>query len=273
MDYSKSNELYKDLDPEFGVNLYRFNGLDIPFNPSWKNIGINLSGGADSSCLLMLLCKIIKKENSKCRVHIIQFQRCWNTRPWQKHVAQTIFDKFQELFPDIDFIQHKHFIPISFEESGLGVLTVDQDGRMRSGVQIAVDEYNQYAAYNNNLDALYNAITQNPDIEILKKPTDRNKLSENGNLKNLLFESNGRLFIFPFRFVKKDWIVSEYRRQGFENLYATTRSCEGSIGHETIKDIIPTLEDYKPGMYVPTCNECYWCLERSWAENKANNQS
>ena len=64
MDFTQSNKLYETRDPNWGINLYRYDGVDIPFNPAWTNIGINLSGGADSSCLLMLLCKIIVSTGS-----------------------------------------------------------------------------------------------------------------------------------------------------------------------------------------------------------------
>lgn len=80
MNFIESNEIYKKLtDTE--IQLYNFNGLDIPFNPKWKRIGVNLSGGADSSCLLALLGNIISKNNINCEVHIITHIRCWNTRP------------------------------------------------------------------------------------------------------------------------------------------------------------------------------------------------
>ena len=49
IDFTESNKLYEGRDPKLGLNLYRFDGLDIPFNPAWTNIGINLRGGEDRS--------------------------------------------------------------------------------------------------------------------------------------------------------------------------------------------------------------------------------
>jgi hypothetical protein len=251
-----------------GINLYRFDGLDIPFNPEWKNIGINLSGGADSSCLLMLLSKIIVQTNSACRVHVVQHRRCWSIRPWQGPVALAVFNKFQELFPTIEYVRHTNFIPVSLEWGVLGPITKDDNGRDRSGDQIIVDEFNEFVMFNENIDAMYNGTSRNPDVDFPGKMMNRELLPEDGKLRDILFKKNKGLVILPFKFVRKDWIVAEYYRQDMADLYNTTRSCEGSIGHDTSKEVVPTLDDYKPGMYIPLCGDCFWCLERNWADSK-----
>lgn len=268
MDFTVSNNLYHSRDPGLNINLYRFNGLDIPFNPAWKNIGINLSGGADSSCLLMLLCKIIEQTNSQCRIHVIQHHRCWTVRPWQGHIALSVFNKFKELFPGIEFIRYKNFIPVSLEWGVLGPITTDPRGRPRSGDQIIVDEFNEYVMYNENLDAMYNGTSRNPDVDLPHKMMNREKGPEEGELRDLMFKKRKGVVSLPFKFVRKDWIVAEFYRQNLSELYHITRSCEGDIGHPSSADVVAKLEDYKPGMYIPVCNQCFWCLERSWAESK-----
>ena len=87
--FEVSNALYKDLYkhfPEEADNfvLHRISGLDIPFNPKWTQIGINISGGADSASLCLLLCNLIKQNSYNCKIHVITFVRCWTTRPWQE---------------------------------------------------------------------------------------------------------------------------------------------------------------------------------------------
>lgn len=269
IDFSASNALYKNIPESYGnIQLFRFDGLDIPFNPDWKNIGINLSGGADSSCLLMLLCKIIEETNSACRVHVIQHHRCWNIRPWQGPVALEVFNKFKELFPTIEFIRYKNFIPVELEWGVLGPITTDAKGRPRSGDQIIVDSFNEYVMYNENIDAMYNGTSRNPDVDLPHKMMNREKSAEEGEVRDLIFKKVKGLVLLPFKFVRKDWIVAEYYRQGHADLYNTTRSCEGNVGHTTSAKLIPTMEDYKPGMYVPLCKECFWCLERDWADSK-----
>jgi hypothetical protein len=270
LNFTESNNLYKKISPELGINLYKFDGLDIPFNPLWKKIGINLSGGADSACLMMLLGKIIVENNIDCEVHIITHHRCWNVRPWQSSIANNVFNKLEEKFPTIKFVKHKNYIPPELEWGVLGPITKDPFGRDRSGDQIIVASFNEYTMYNEQLDAMYNGTSRNPDVDFPHKMENREKPPEKGILKDLMFKKQKGHVFLPFKFVRKDWIVAQYYRHGMVDLYETTRSCEGNIGHLTSKDIIPTLADYKPGMYVPICNECFWCLERSWAESKLN---
>ena len=49
-----------------GLHTHLVDGVYIPFNPNWKQVAINLSGGADSACLTFLLADIIQKNNYKC---------------------------------------------------------------------------------------------------------------------------------------------------------------------------------------------------------------
>jgi len=268
IDFSDSNKIYENLPEDSGIKLFRFDGLDIPFNPSWKNIGVNLSGGADSACLAMLLCKIISENNFDCRVHAIQHRRCWNIRPWQGPVALAVFNKFKELFPTVQFERHTNYIPPELEWGAIGPITKDETGRDRSGDQIIVGSFNAFIMYTEKLDAIFNATSKNPDVEFPGRMMNREKPASEGVISDLIWPKSKGWIVLPFKFVDKAWIRAQYIRQHMEDLYNTTRSCEGDVGHPTSKDIIPTLDDYKPGMYVPICGECFWCLERSWADSK-----
>lgn len=66
----------------------------------------------------------------------------------------------------------------------------------------------------------------------------------------------------PFRFIDKSEIYKCYVELGINELFDLTRSCEGEF-----VDI--TYKNYVPGQYVPTCNTCFWCKERSWAIEKS----
>jgi hypothetical protein len=268
IDFSVSNKIYENLDSNTGIKLYRFDGLDIPLNPNWKKIGINLSGGADSSCLLGILCKIIEEHNPDCEVHVITHHRCWNVRPWQASIALAVYEKFKEKFPNITFFRHKNYIPPELEWGVLGPITKDTTGRDKSGDQIIVASFNEYTMYNENLNAIYNATSRNPDVDFPHKMMNREKPPEEGVIKDLIFPKQKGHILIPFKFVRKDWIVAEYYRLGLEDIYQITRSCEGNLGHKTSSHIAAKLEDYKPGMYIPICGECFWCLEREWAESK-----
>jgi len=53
------------------------------------------------------------------------------------------------------------------------------------------------------------------------------------------------------------------------DLYNTTRSCEGDINHhDNVKEACGHFKDYKEGMHIPICGQCWWCEERSWAEKQ-----
>ena len=68
----------------------------IHFNADWKNIGISLSGGADSALLAYLVCSQIKDT----KVHILSHVRMWKTRPWQRYDSIRVFEWLQKRFPN-----------------------------------------------------------------------------------------------------------------------------------------------------------------------------
>ena len=274
MNFEVSNKIYEQLDPTLGINLYQFNGLDIPFNPEWTRIGINLSGGADSSCLLTLLCKIILDNKLKCQIHVISHVRCYNTRPWQGPIALDVYEKFvKDYYPSISFVRHTNFIPPELEWGVIGPITKDDDGRPRSGDQICVGSFNNYIIFKEKLDVVYNATSANPpDTGWVGGMKNREKPAEEGILKDLVINKNGHIICHPFRFADKSYILSQYHTFNKLDLYNMTRSCEGDINDSKIKEVVGTLETYDPAMHtidvIPKCGHCWWCLERDWAEAK-----
>lgn len=281
--FKDSNDLLKQISqrhPEArNFQFHRINGLDIPFDPNWKNIAVNLSGGADSASLCMLLARIIKNNNYDCKIHVITFVRCWDTRPWQQPISVDVFNKLKEMFPGIVYQRHEAYIPPELEFGVVGTLTSSGNSsghnRLegdRSGDMIYNDSFNSYITYRYNLDATFNATSKNPKGVTLDTHYDRapkrEKDAVEGELHDLIFLSkkSKKWFVTPYRFVQKDWILAQYYIFNAEDLLDTTRSCEGDLSEEPIKKEIPSLEDYSAGKYVPLCNICFWCLERAWAE-------
>jgi hypothetical protein len=249
------NKLYEEID----LPVFYFDELAIPFDLNWKNVGINLSGGADSAMLASMICKLISDHSIDCRVHIITYHRCWKTRPWQLDVSYTVFNKIKELFPNVFFERHVGYIPPELEWGTLGPIVEDKLGRKRSGDQIVVSSYNEYLIHQKSLDAIFEATTRNPTIDIEGKMPNREKSLDDAVLRDLIFKKNNGYVVSPFRFVQKDWILKQYKTRSLMNLYDLTRSCEGEF-----KDI--DYQSYVPGQYVPVCKSCFWCKERSWAE-------
>lgn len=264
--FKNNNRLYKKLPKN--VIKTNFSGLDFPFDPSWKRIGINLSGGADSALLTYLLCKIIKDNNFKTRVDIITYQRCWETRPWQGYYAQQVYDKLFTMFPDIIENRHLCYIPPELEHGSIGNIVNN-----RSGDMIIVGSYNKFSAWHHNLDAVFNGTSMNPDDSRTDRMKSRDKSAVQGSLNDLwhYVKSVDTFFVHPFKFVKKDWIVAQYHLMDILDLYNTTRSCEGDIRHhEAVKNVCSSFKDYEYGMHIPECNQCWWCEERRWANSRVN---
>lgn len=275
--FEDSNSIYKRLDgiesdlwKKMEVQLFRINGLDLPFSPKWKKIAVNLSGGADSACLTYLLSKIITENKFDCKIDVITHVRCWNTRPWQGPISIKVFDKLKLLFPEIINERHENFIAPELEHAISGFLFPDlvNTGMMRSGDQVSVGQYNQYCIHRFNLDAVFNATTMNPDVDFPKKMPDREKTAEDGVCRDLMVRYYDSFMFKPFTFVDKTWVMAQYHLFNLNELLESTRSCEGDVTASKIRMIFSNHQEYKPGRIVPLCDSCFWCLERKWASDK-----
>lgn len=262
--YKTNNNFYSKLPGD--ILLTRVNHLDIPFDKTWKRIGINLSGGADSALLTYLLCNIIRDNNLNTQIDIITYQRCWETRPWQGYIAQQVYMWLMNAFPTIISKRHLTYIPPEIEHGVIGPIV-----NGRSGDQIIVGSYNRFAAWNYKLDAVFNATSKNPDDLREDRMKNRDLDVADGSLSDLWYYKNDvkAVFAHPFRFVKKDWIVAQYHMHKILDLYSITRSCEGDINHhEVVKEACESFSHYKDGMKIPECGECWWCEERNWAQSR-----
>jgi hypothetical protein len=232
--------------------------MQIPFSSSWKKIAISLSGGADSALLAYLLCQQITSQE----LHIISHIRCWKTKPWQQQNSLDVYNWLKNRFPNIIFYRHTNFIPPEMEWGDKGPTMIDEYGKQVSGDNIELRAFAEYLCVSNNIDSYYNAVTRNPiGTEFHGMPTRDIEPTENN--KHLVEMNHmGVAAIHPFRFTQKNYIIKEYYRLGIVDLLDITRSCEGTFSNITYKN-------YKPGQYVPLCNNCFWCKEREWAINES----
>lgn len=231
---------------------------EIYFNSKWKNIGISVSGGADSALLAYLICSKIKDT----RVHILSHVRMWKTRPWQRYDSINVFNWLKTRFPNIEFIRHENFIPPDLEYGDKGAYIKDEYGQIRSGDQIIVRSHAEWIATTERLDAWYAGKTKNPsDPTITKGMPDRNVTVEDPN--ELIKDFNGVSICHPFLYTEKDWIIAQYIKYDILDLLNITRSCEGDFPNLNYKN-------YVVGQEVPECGECFWCQERNWAKSKNN---
>lgn len=263
---------YEHLKTVYETSVFKnithlIDGVCVPLSHKWKNIGISVSGGADSALLTYLLCDLIVKNKLDITVHIITNVRCWKTRPWQRHNSMEVFNYITNKFKKIRFKRHENFIAPDLEWGSKGASIVDEYGRLKSGNQIELRAHAEYVAHTEILDAWYCGVNQNPDKEFDQRLTDRdvllNALSDTV-LDKLIKAHMGGYACHPFTYVQKDWIVAQYKKLGIMDLFNLTRSCEGD--RDTSPEIFGNLDyrTYVAGQPVPVCEKCFWCQERLW---------
>jgi len=237
---------------------YDVDSVKIPFDKKWSNIAISLSGGADSALMAALLLDLIYQTKSNMTVHIISHTRMWKTRPWQSYDSKRVYNYLVNKYPGITFVRHTGFIAPEIEYGNIGPALTDEYGKMVSGDNIQQRAYAEYICYENNVDAYYNGVTRNPRLVDFDGMQERNLDPTEDNQHLYIMKHMNRYAVHPFRFVEKDWVVSQYRRLDLWDLFEITRSCEGEF--ESVNYI-----NYTPGQYVPICGKCFWCKEREWA--------
>lgn len=277
MEIEQINELYEKSNLDRTM-FHKEGGLIIPFHPSWKNIAVNVSGGADSAFLSSVLAKIIRDNGYNCKIHFISFVRVWEYRPWAPFISKEVYDKIKSTFPSVIGERIESFIPTDLEE---GVSGRDlYNGK--SGDRIIVNSFNKFAVYKYNLNAVYNATTLNPsDAEIgiidstNKRPKDReiDWYGDKGILALVNKETEdkgGSWNLYPLRYTDKRFVIGGYDRNGWNELLEITRSCEGDKNSDP--DLFASYLGYKhKESKLPLCGHCFWCVEREWATNKVLN--
>lgn len=228
----------------------------IPYNKSWTDVAISVSGGADSALLAYLVCDLAYEHNTT--VHIINHVRMWKTRPWQQHDADRVYNWLFQRFYHTTFKRHTNFIAPDIEYGNIGAALTDEYGKKVSGDNIQQRAYAEFIGHKYNIDAYYNAVTRNPRAVKFEGMTERSieRSEENKHLEYMIHM--GKVVSHPFRFIDKSWVLKQYQRLDLMDLFNITRSCEGEF---------PGLDytTYKPGQEVPTCGNCFWCKERQWA--------
>jgi len=263
------DNLIKDMyERDYGNMLHLVNGVYIPFDIKWKNIGVSVSGGADSAMLAYVLCKLITENDANTTVHIISHIRMWERRPWQRKNSLDVYDWLVGHFTNITFKRHENFISPDLEWGSQGATLIDEYGNINSGDIIEIQSFAKYIAHRENLDIYYNAVSHNPStLEIDNRFLRRDIVFDDSEkTRNLIIRKHGdRYSCHPFRFEEKKWIISCYKLFDALDLLDVTRSCEGD--NIDYPDVFKGLDykSYKDDMRVPTCGKCFWCRERDWA--------
>ena len=261
---------------EFKDILHNISGVYIPLNHNWKNIGIAMSGGIDSTMLCYLLCSIIEKHNLDITIHITAHVRVWKYRPWQKYVNEQVYEWLTNRFPSIKMERYVGFVPPDLEWKNNGPTLVENEyGEQEYGDVLIMRSFAEYIGWHHKIDAFYNGTTMNPNDPNITFALDVRNLTSQDIIDHFDYAikyyrmGNNILTCHPFRFVQKDWIVGRYKEFDIWDLFETTRSCEGDKNEfpEIFGDL--DYKTYTPGMNVPECGKCFWCQERAWGIKNA----
>lgn len=246
---------------KYADNIVKYGNVEFPILKAWRNIGISLSGGADSALLAYLICS---STSHTANIHILTNIRMWKTRPWQKYNALDVYNWLEERFPDHRFTMHQNFIPPDLEWGEVGPTITDEYGKLKSGNQIILRSHAEYIAFRYGLDAWFAGVNKNPSEDFKGKLDDRD-IEPTEDLTPLIREHMGVTVCHPFIYTRKDWIIKQYYEHNIRGLLALTRSCEGDKTHypEVFGDL--DYKTYVPGQTVPECGKCFWCKEREWA--------
>jgi hypothetical protein len=251
-----------------GLHTHLVDGVYIPFNPNWKQIAINLSGGADSACLTFLLADIIQKNNYKCTIDIITHSRVYNARPWAGPISVKVYQALKDLYPTIVCNRFTNYIPPELEHGSIGNVV-----KNRSADQICVDSFNTYIQHENRYDAIFNATTKNPSMDIPTEDRMRNRdlaILDIG-LADVAMNKETFWRCLPLKIVEKDWIVKQYIDHNKLDLFKITRSCEGDgNGVSILTGLDYKWYNYNKDKIIPECGQCFWCAERTWALKENN---
>lgn len=254
----QTREKYKT---KYSDILFDINGIPFPLNKSHTNIGVAVSGGADSAILLYIICFLIESHNLKSNVHIINNIRNWKSKPWQSYNAKMVIEYIQNKFRNISFHIHKNFVPPEFEWADKGATILDEYGKYQSGDIIELRAFSEYIAHNYKLNSWYVGVTKNPK-DISHEGGMKNRTFDDIDLDGIILQRNETLVCKPFAFLEKDTIISLYNYFDVRALLELTRSCEGEIEGISYKN-------YNEGDDIPLCGKCYWCRERQWGLENA----
>lgn len=186
-----------------------------------KNIGLNLSGGADSALILYLLVEMIKERN-QTEVKIYPFHGIESE--YSENTCKNIIDHIEK-------ITNTHFIQPLYTYEYDKPLTTSKSIALKSELDRFKKKY--------NIEYQIRGISQG--MENWERP------EQSGDIvgETLIELSKIDPHTFPWATVNKKFIASQYEKFGLQNLSNMTNSC--------IKGLPPCRECW-------WCKERYWAF-------------
>lgn len=233
----------------------------IQFNGAFKNIGIKLSGGADSAILHYAICDYYRDRSD---VNIIALTMYTDYKPWYPTGAKKIIEAVKELTGR--GVDHHH---IFYAEGH----THNKDNAPYENGQ---EKMTDLAIEELKLDCIYSGVSKNPPIpelyEFFEKNSERfglkyEKLVDYIDTRDVTRDQDTPRMDEVYMNVRYSQLVTRYRpfinydkietRKAYEyynvldKLYPLTYSCE-----------IPAKPDVDRTKFSGHCGHCFYCLER-----------
>lgn len=209
--------------------------VEVGFDPKFKNIGLRISGGADSAIVGYMLCEFILENLLENDTTIIPITINQNGKAYQIERSTGVINFYKSFFPEIKF--GNHYTAISEVES-----------RDYTPIQKKLSET---LFQDGIIDCLFLGITANPPLEELNKlgfagrfPPDR----EYEVIRKTFDDNRYR----PLTNAHKQDVATLYDYYNLKyTLFPLTRSCE-SYNMDITKNM------------TRHCGRCYHCTERYW---------
>lgn len=214
--------------------------VDIPIE-GHSNIGIRLSGGADSAILLSLICESIVRLGVQDECKVIPITIHWDQKPFNLFYSGGVLDLVRELYPSVNIIEPrvgncKEFADYSTAQRELersiyqsGLITVSFSGVTENPPEDSID-----------WDGVWHM---------------RDTRRDPGDSPDHITHADGLEKYYPFIHINKRGVADMYDMLGLlDSLYPLTWSCEG------YKD----MNEY----FTKQCGKCWWCKERIWGFGK-----
>lgn len=217
--------------------------LDTIYNEYYpsdaRNVGIKMSGGADTGLLFYYTAKHISENNLKQTLH--PFTIVEASAPFQLLFSRAIIDYTLHRFPQLDVSDHlvHHF-------SG------DGPDKIPAMQKFVIEHFNA-----RTIDVILSGITAAPKCDDFAEQTKNYNPPSDARgttvepVRWIGTNGDNRNYFFPMINHDKRDVASEYERLGILDLYERTRSC-----------VLPATD------FSKHCGECWWCAERLWAFGK-----
>lgn len=237
----------------------KYNNTEIDFfNFQLKQVILSLSGGADSTAFLYLMCKHFPD------LEIIPFTSRDKYGPLDAIAAGKIIEWIKNEFPNQKI---KDLITFEFDDRDPEFYktipervkhfpksrNIWQLNNKQISKILQIDIHRSKILENYPEAFMTDGMTANPPLEIQEKYPIMHKLAEKrrnpGTIHNN-FQSNN--FYKPFLNVDKKFVADVFKQNNLmDSLFKLTRSC---VGDEFQTD---------NGKYE--CHRCFWCFEKKWA--------